>query len=61
MDTTAIIKRAPDVVIVDELAHTNGPTSPNEKRYMDVEEILQAGINVISAVNCMILLSRLQG
>lgn len=51
MDTSAILKRAPDVVIVDELAHTNVPTSPNEKRYMDVEEILQAGINVISAVN----------
>jgi two-component system sensor histidine kinase KdpD len=51
MDTAAIIKRAPDVVIVDELAHTNVPTSPNEKRYMDVEEILKAGINVLSAVN----------
>ncbi|MBN3554736.1 universal stress protein [Fictibacillus nanhaiensis] len=51
MDTQAIIERNPDVVIVDELAHTNAPTSPNEKRYMDVEEILQAGINVISAVN----------
>ncbi|MQR97006.1 KdpD-like non-kinase potassium sensor [Fictibacillus phosphorivorans] len=51
MDTQAIIERNPDVVIVDELAHTNVPTSPNEKRYMDVEEILQAGINVISAVN----------
>ncbi|MBH0170287.1 MAG: KdpD-like non-kinase potassium sensor [Bacillota bacterium] len=51
MDTQAIIERNPDVVIVDELAHTNVPTSPNEKRFMDVEEILQAGINVISAVN----------
>lgn len=51
MDTQAIIKRAPDVVIVDELAHTNVPTSKYEKRYMDVEEILQVGINVISAVN----------
>jgi two-component system sensor histidine kinase KdpD len=51
MDTAAIIKRAPDVVLVDELAHTNVPTSPNEKRYMDVEEILKAGINVLSAVN----------
>lgn len=51
MDTEAIIKRAPDVVLVDELAHTNVPTSLREKRYMDVEAILQAGINVLSAVN----------
>ncbi|WP_137790086.1 KdpD-like non-kinase potassium sensor [Bacillus sp. E(2018)] len=51
MDTHAIIKRNPDVVLVDELAHTNVPTSENEKRYMDVEKILQSGINVISAVN----------
>ncbi|EIT85585.1 Osmosensitive K+ channel histidine kinase KdpD [Fictibacillus macauensis ZFHKF-1] len=51
LDTEAIIKRAPDVVLVDELAHTNVPTSAREKRYMDVEKILQAGINVLSAVN----------
>ncbi|MFC7372903.1 KdpD-like non-kinase potassium sensor [Fictibacillus iocasae] len=51
MDTEAIIQRNPDIVIVDELAHTNVPTSKREKRYMDVEEILKAGIHVISAVN----------
>ena len=41
----------PEVVIVDELAHTNIPGSKNEKRWQDVLEILDAGINVISAVN----------
>ena len=41
----------PEVVIVDELAHTNIPGSKNEKRWQDVIEILDAGINVISAVN----------
>ncbi|MBH0155372.1 MULTISPECIES: KdpD-like non-kinase potassium sensor [Fictibacillus] len=46
-----IIERRPDVVIIDELAHTNVPGSKNKKRYMDVEEILDAGINVVSAVN----------
>ncbi|MBM7646020.1 two-component system sensor histidine kinase KdpD [Scopulibacillus daqui] len=51
MDTEAIIERSPDLVLVDELAHTNVPSSPREKRYMDVEEILKAGINVLSAVN----------
>ncbi|MGC4379248.1 sensor histidine kinase KdpD, partial [Fictibacillus sp. Mic-4] len=51
MDTEAIIERAPELVLVDELAHTNVPTSPREKRYMDVEEILKAGIHVLSAVN----------
>jgi two-component system sensor histidine kinase KdpD len=51
MDLDAILTRHPEVVIVDELAHTNVPGSRNEKRYQDVEEILNAGINVISAVN----------
>lgn len=46
-----IIERNPDVVIIDELAHTNVPGSSNEKRYADVQEILTYGINVISAVN----------
>ena len=41
----------PEVVIVDELAHTNIEGSKNEKRWQDVLEILEAGINVISAVN----------
>lgn len=51
MDMPAIIKRHPEVVIVDELAHSNLPGSKNEKRWQDVENILQHGINVISAVN----------
>jgi two-component system, OmpR family, sensor histidine kinase KdpD len=51
MDLNAIINLRPEVVIVDELAHTNIEGSKNEKRWQDVIEILEAGINVISAVN----------
>jgi len=51
MDVQAIINLRPEVVIVDELAHTNIEGSKNEKRWQDVFEILDAGINVISAVN----------
>ena len=51
MDVQAIINLRPEVVIVDELAHTNVEGSKNEKRWQDVLEILEAGINVISAVN----------
>ncbi|MNO41532.1 Sensor protein KdpD [compost metagenome] len=51
MDTAAIIKRNPEVVLVDELAHTNMPGSTHKKRYMDVMELLAAGISVISTVN----------
>ena len=51
MDVNAIINLHPEVVIVDELAHTNIEGSKNEKRWQDVLEILEAGINVISAVN----------
>ncbi|MEB6549689.1 universal stress protein [Heyndrickxia sporothermodurans] len=51
MDTEAIIDRNPEVVLVDELAHTNIPGSKYVKRYQDVEEILQAGISVISTMN----------
>ncbi|NPC93443.1 universal stress protein [Bacillus sp. WMMC1349] len=51
MDVNAIKTRKPDLVIVDELAHTNIPGSKNEKRYMDVEDILKEGIHVLSAVN----------
>jgi two-component system sensor histidine kinase KdpD len=51
MDVDAIIARAPEVVIVDELAHTNVPGSRNGKRFEDVMDLLHAGINVISAVN----------
>ena len=51
LDLDAVIARRPEVVLVDELAHTNVPGSPNEKRYQDVEEILSAGIHVISTLN----------
>ncbi len=51
MDVQAVINLRPEVVIVDELAHTNIEGSKNEKRWQDVSEILEAGINVISAVN----------
>lgn len=51
MDLKAVISLRPEVVIVDELAHTNIEGSSNEKRWQDVLEILNAGINVISAVN----------
>ncbi|KGO94651.1 histidine kinase [Flavobacterium subsaxonicum] len=51
MDLQAIINLRPEVVIVDELAHTNIEGSKNEKRWQDVMEILDAGINVISALN----------
>ena len=51
MDIDAIIKRHPAVVMVDELAHTNVPGSRNAKRYQDVEEILAAGIHVVSTLN----------
>lgn len=51
MDLDAILRRRPDVVLVDELAHTNAPGSRNEKRWKDVEEVLAAGISVMAAVN----------
>lgn len=51
MDLQAVLNLRPEVVIVDELAHTNIEGSKNEKRWQDVIEILGAGINVISAVN----------
>lgn len=51
MDTAAVLARRPEVVLVDELAHTNVPGSAHEKRYEDVEEILEAGIDVITTVN----------
>lgn len=50
-DIDKVIKLRPEVVIVDELAHTNAPGSRHEKRYQDVEELLYHGINVISALN----------
>ncbi|WP_375437483.1 sensor protein KdpD [uncultured Hymenobacter sp.] len=51
MDVQAILQRRPSVVVVDELAHTNVPGSLNEKRWQDVEQLVKAGISVISAVN----------
>jgi len=51
MDLDAILFRRPNVVLVDELAHTNVPGSRNAKRYQDVEELLAAGIHVISTLN----------
>ena len=51
LDVQAILLLHPDVVIVDELAHTNIPGSKNEKRWQDVLDIIDAGINVISAIN----------
>ena len=51
MDADAVIARHPQVVVVDELAHTNVPGSKNAKRYQDVQDILAEGIHVISAMN----------
>jgi len=51
LDVDAIIRIHPEIVIVDELAHTNVEGSRNEKRWQDVAELLEEGINVISAVN----------
>ena len=51
MDVDAVLARKPQVVLIDELAHTNVPGSRNGKRYQDVEDILAAGIHVISTMN----------
>lgn len=51
MDVEAILVRRPQIVVVDELAHTNPPGSRHRKRHQDVSELLAAGINVIGAVN----------
>lgn len=51
LDTQAVLNLHPEVVVIDELAHSNIEGSKNEKRWQDVMEILDAGINVISAVN----------
>lgn len=51
MDVEAILMQKPVVVLVDELAHTNIPGSKNEKRWQDVNDIIEAGINVITTVN----------
>jgi len=51
MDIDAVIERHPAVALVDELAHTNAPGSKHEKRWQDIEDLLEAGITVISTVN----------
>jgi two-component system sensor histidine kinase KdpD len=51
MDLDALLARRPTIALVDELAHTNAPGSRNAKRYQDVEELLWAGINVITTLN----------
>jgi two-component system sensor histidine kinase KdpD len=51
MDIDAVLNRRPTVALVDELAHTNAPGSRHAKRYQDVEELIRAGINVITTMN----------
>ena len=51
MDVDAVISRAPELALIDELAHTNAPGMRNEKRYQEIEEVLDAGIDVTSTVN----------
>src|SRR6201981_1130873 len=51
MDLDAILKRRPQLVLVDELAHTNAPGSRHPKRYLDVEELIEAGIDVFTTLN----------
>ncbi|MDT5325556.1 MAG: two-component system, OmpR family, sensor histidine kinase KdpD [Mycobacterium sp.] len=51
LDVPAVLARQPQVVLVDELAHTNTPGSKNPKRWQDIEELLDAGITVLSTVN----------
>src|SRR5262249_46219835 len=51
MDVDAVLTRRPEIALVDELAHTNAPGSPREKRWQDVAALLEAGIDVITTVN----------
>ena len=51
MDVDAVLRRSPELALIDELAHTNAPAMRNEKRYQDIDEVLDAGIDVISTVN----------
>jgi two-component system, OmpR family, sensor histidine kinase KdpD len=51
MDLAAIIARAPELCLIDELAHTNGPGMQHHKRYEDIDDVLAAGIDVFSTVN----------
>ncbi|WP_407657316.1 sensor histidine kinase [Jatrophihabitans endophyticus] len=57
LDLTAVLARRPEVALVDELAHTNVPGSEHEKRWQDIERLLEAGIDVISTVNVQHLAS----
>ncbi|MBN1396519.1 MAG: sensor histidine kinase KdpD [Bacteroidetes bacterium] len=58
MDLDAVISRKPQLVLVDELAHTNAPTSRHTKRYQDVQELLNNGIDVFTTLNVQHLESR---
>jgi two-component system sensor histidine kinase KdpD len=51
MDVDAVIRREPELALIDELAHTNAAGMRNEKRYQDIDEVLDHGIAVISTVN----------
>ncbi|SDT26444.1 sensor histidine kinase [Microlunatus soli] len=51
LDTAGVIARRPDIALIDELAHTNAPGSANPKRWQDVQDVLDAGIDVISTLN----------
>src|SRR4029077_8366 len=51
MDVDAVIRRTPALAVIDELAHTNAEGTRNEKRWQDIENVLAAGIDVISTVN----------
>ncbi len=57
LDVVGVLRRRPEVVVIDELAHTNAPGSRNAKRWQDVEEILDAGISVLTTVNVQHLAS----
>jgi two-component system sensor histidine kinase KdpD len=51
LDVDAVVRRAPELALIDELAHTNAPGLRNEKRWQDIDDVLEAGIDVVSTVN----------
>src|SRR5436305_9138249 len=51
MDLPAVLRRTPELALIDELAHTNAPGVEHQKRYQDIEDVLMAGIDVFSTVN----------
>lgn len=57
LDVAAVLERAPEVALVDELAHTNAPGAPHPKRWQDVHDLLDAGIDVVTTVNVQHLAS----